>query len=237
MTAAGPSPAEPSEVHDRQLTSTYDLLIQLKAERDEAIEVLYPRYSKQFYWYARHKGLSREDAEDVVMITFGRILTRIKTFDEVQGRQGAGAPWLWMIHRNVVIDHLRGTQRTRGTRSLDEHPLEEDVKLNDGRVTPEDIDPARSAENRELSRALECAWSRISAADQDEFRRGPGGGTGRKTWHQAVERFRIELLECARSRISAADQDEIRQGPGGGTGRRAWHQAVERFRIELNEGL
>ena len=59
-----------------------DLLLRLKQGRDEVLDVLYPHYRRIFYVYARRHQLLHEDAEDVVQMTFWRLLDGIESYDE-----------------------------------------------------------------------------------------------------------------------------------------------------------
>ena len=158
------------------------LLTRLKYGNDEAIELLYPRYAKVFYTYAKNCGLTCEDAEDIVDETFLRVLKSIKAYDEVEGH---GEPWMWRICRNLVADLLR----RKRTASL----LVNDLPVDD--LPSEDADPARCFDRKEYSQALDRAWQRISETDREELQRGRGRGSGRKAWHEAAQRFRAAFYE------------------------------------------
>src|SRR5437773_5898511 len=71
---------------------------------ERAITVLYPRFANRFYSYARHQGLTAEDADDSVEDVFERILNSIGSYDEAKA---GGEKWLWTICRNTVIDKQR----------------------------------------------------------------------------------------------------------------------------------
>ena len=68
-----------------QSISIHSLLLKLKQGHEEALDVLYPRYARLFYAYARRRSLSHEDAEDIVQTTFWRMLDRISSYDEQSG--------------------------------------------------------------------------------------------------------------------------------------------------------
>ncbi|MDQ2907584.1 MAG: sigma-70 family RNA polymerase sigma factor [Chloroflexota bacterium] len=156
------------------------LLMQLKQGHEEVLDVLYPRYARVFYAYARHNRLSHEDAEDIVQTTFWRALDRIGSYDEVYG---GGERWLWSICKNLVIDSLRGKTA-----------LELPAELLSG----EESDPANYAERQENLLAFKYAWDALPEEDRAELRRGRGRGPGRKAWHQAVQRLRSI---CVRSTL------------------------------------
>ena len=84
--------------------SAHYLLMQLQCGHEEVIDILYPRYAKDFYTYARHQGFTHEDAEDIVHTTFYKILSSIAYYDVIAG---AGAGWMWRICRNLIIDMKR----------------------------------------------------------------------------------------------------------------------------------
>jgi RNA polymerase sigma factor (sigma-70 family) len=157
--------------------SVHVLLTRLKCGHDEIIEILYPRYAKVFYVYAKNRGLTHEDAEDIVDETFLHILRSIGTYNEIDGH---GEQWIWRICKNLVTDSLR---RKRIVRSFADDPPDEDA------------DPERCFGRKECSQALSRAWQRISEADQEELQRGRGRGPGRKAWHEAAQKFRTVFYE------------------------------------------
>lgn len=157
--------------------SVHELLIQLKLGHDEAIEILYTRYAKAFYLYAKGRGLTHEDAEDAAHATFSRVLSNIESYREADG---AGPGWLWRICKNVVTDFLR----QRPTEAVSEECL-----------APEEAEPEWRYERMELARAVDLAWECLSQEDREELRRGRGRGPGRKAWHEAVQHLRAILQE------------------------------------------
>ena len=150
------------------------LLVQLKAGNDQAIEMLYARYSERLYQYAaKHYQLPHEDAADVVQTTFWYIIERIQTYEE---DRGVGTGWIYAICKNIIIDTQRRKKSEPWTADLDlpseEYSLEEGVM------------------KQEWSEAVKRAWDKLLEEDRQELARGRGRGPGRKTWHQAAERFR-----------------------------------------------
>jgi RNA polymerase sigma factor (sigma-70 family) len=139
---------------------------------EKAITILYPRFAKRFHSYARHQGLTAEDADDSVEDIFERILNGIGSYNEAKA---GGEKWLWMICRNIVIDKQRKT--LQATELPDDIPSQE-------------ADPALIFEKEQHSQALERAWGYISEADRQELRQGKGRGPGRTAWHEAARRFR-----------------------------------------------
>lgn len=159
-----------------QSISIHSLLLRLKQGHEEALDVLYPRYARLFYAYARHRSLSHEDAEDIVQTTFWRMLDCIGSYDE---GNGGGERWLWSICRNLVIDALR-------QKSMEELPEEE--------VLVDESNPEHSVEKQESLLAFTQAWDALPEVDRNEIRRGRGRGPGRKAWHEAIGRLRTLYL-------------------------------------------
>lgn len=152
--------------------AVHDLLLRLKQGHDEVLDMLYPRYGRVFYAYARHRRLSHEDAEDVVQAVFWRVLDRIESYDETRA---SGEKWLWSICRNQVVDHLR-RQRTSA--------------LPDEELLIEEFDPDVQLVDQERLRALARGWDALSEGERAELRRGRGRGPGRKAWHAALNTLR-----------------------------------------------
>src|SRR5262245_31600102 len=69
-----------------------------------ALEVLYERYARTVYGLALRRLGDRGRAEDAVQETFVSIWRAARTFDP--GR-GPGAPWLFAVARNAIVDRLR----------------------------------------------------------------------------------------------------------------------------------
>ncbi len=152
--------------------SVHDLLWQLKQGHEEVLDILYPRYGRVFYTYARRHHFTHEDAEDIVQTTFWHLLDRIGSYDETQK---SGEKWLWSICRNQVIDYLR-RQKTS--------------VLPDEELLVKEFDPDAQLVGQERLRVLANGWVALAEYERAELRRGPGRGPGRKAWHAAVARLR-----------------------------------------------
>jgi RNA polymerase sigma factor (sigma-70 family) len=152
--------------------SVHRLLLQLKHGHEQALDMLYPRYGRVFYAYARRHHLSHEDAEDVVQVVFWRVLEHIERYDEAQE---SGEKWLWSICRNQIIDRFRARKEL-------EFSMEEDLV--------EEFDPDDRLLDQERLQALQYGWAALSEEDRNELRRGRGRGPGRKAWHLAIVKLR-----------------------------------------------
>jgi len=72
-----------------------------------AFELLYLRYARPVFGLALRRLGDRGRAEDAVQETFASIWRSAKSY---RPERGPGAPWLYTVARNAIIDRLR--QRT-----------------------------------------------------------------------------------------------------------------------------
>lgn len=155
--------------------SAHKLLILVKHGDDKAIDILYARYAKEFYQTARRRGLSHEDAEDIVQTVFYRTLSHIANYDEASG---GGEWWMRIICKHAIADVFR------------QRPIEQ---IPEDWPASENGDPERYIETRERLQQFEKAWEIISEDDRQELRRGRGRGPGRKAWYRVIQRLRDML--------------------------------------------
>lgn len=69
-----------------------------------AFEVLYRRYARAVFGLAIRRLGDRERAEDAVQETFASVWRSARTY---RPERGPGAPWLYSIARNAIVDRLR----------------------------------------------------------------------------------------------------------------------------------
>jgi RNA polymerase sigma-70 factor, ECF subfamily len=87
-------------------------LIQRVAVGDaNAFEVLYHRYVRSVFGLALRRLGDRMRAEDAVQETFAAIWRSARTY---RPDRGAGAPWLYAVARNAIVDRARGRQEPPG---------------------------------------------------------------------------------------------------------------------------
>jgi len=87
-------------------------LIRRVARRDaDAFEVLYRRYSRPVFGLALRRLGDRMRAEDATQETFAAIWRSARTY---QPDRGAGAPWLYAVARNAIVDRSRGRTEPPG---------------------------------------------------------------------------------------------------------------------------
>jgi RNA polymerase sigma-70 factor, ECF subfamily len=87
-------------------------LLQRVAGRDAvAFEELYHRYSRPVFGLALRRLGDRMRAEDAVQETFAAIWRSARTY---RPERGAGAPWLYAVARNAIVDRSRNRSEPPG---------------------------------------------------------------------------------------------------------------------------
>src|SRR6266540_3639526 len=87
-------------------------LIRLIADGDrDAFEQLYQRYARSVYGLALRRLSDRERAEDAVQETFTSIWRSASSY---RAEQGSGAPWLYAVARNAIVDRFRSMPAESG---------------------------------------------------------------------------------------------------------------------------
>jgi RNA polymerase sigma-70 factor (ECF subfamily) len=80
-------------------------LIGRVARRDaNAFELLYRRYARPVFGLALRRLGDRMRAEDAVQETFAAVWRSARTY---RPERGAGAPWLYAVARNAIVDRSR----------------------------------------------------------------------------------------------------------------------------------
>jgi RNA polymerase sigma-70 factor (ECF subfamily) len=80
-------------------------LIRRVAKRDaNAFETLYHRFSRPVFGLALRRLGDRMRAEDAVQETFAAVWRSARTY---KPERGAGAPWLYAVARNAIVDRSR----------------------------------------------------------------------------------------------------------------------------------
>jgi RNA polymerase sigma-70 factor, ECF subfamily len=96
-------------------------LIRRVARRDaNAFEALYRRFARPVFGLALRRLGDRMSAEDAVQDTFAAIWRSARTY---KPDRGAGAPWLYAVARNAIVD--RGRNRSEPTGEGPELPSDE----------------------------------------------------------------------------------------------------------------
>jgi RNA polymerase sigma-70 factor (ECF subfamily) len=81
-----------------------DLLQRIANGDNEAFETLYARYARPVLGLALRLLRDRSRAEDAVQETFAAIWRSARSY---RPDRGAGAPWLYAVARNAIIDRAR----------------------------------------------------------------------------------------------------------------------------------
>ena len=103
------APREPF-VDDPEVTDSE--LIRRVARRDaNAFEALYRRYARPVFGLALRRLGDRMTAEDAVQDTFAAIWRSARTY---KPDRGAGAPWLYAVARNAIVDRGRSRSEPPG---------------------------------------------------------------------------------------------------------------------------
>ncbi len=167
-------------------------LITRIAERDgSAFEELYRRYARAVLGFALRRLPDRGRAEDAAQDSFAAVWRSASTYDPARG---PGAPWLYTVARNVIVDALRRSPATT---------LAEPPELASGEAEPPEQAEASWLAWR-VHRALavlpeherpviELAyWSGLSQSEIAEFLQLPLGTVKTRT-RSALARLADEL--------------------------------------------
>ncbi len=110
--AVPPSAAAEARSQDVEGEPTDGELIQRVAGGDaNAFEVLYHRYVRSVFGLALRRLGDRMRAEDAVQETFAAVWRSARTY---RAERGPGAPWLYAVARNAIVDRARGRQEPPG---------------------------------------------------------------------------------------------------------------------------
>src|SRR5215213_9323835 len=86
-----------------------ELITRAAAGDGGAFEVLYRRYSRPVFGLALRRLGDRGRAEDAVQETFVSIWRAARTY---RPERGPGAPWLYAVARNAIVDRSRARSET-----------------------------------------------------------------------------------------------------------------------------
>jgi len=167
-------------------------LIQRAGDGDRgAFEALYRRYARPVFGLALRRLGDRGRAEDAVQETFASVWRSARTY---RPDRGPGAPWLYAVARNAIVDRSRG--RTDASGDVPERAADEP-------------DPSERTEQSwvawRVHRALEelpererevialAYWSGLSQSEVAEFLGIPLGTVKTRT-RAALQRL-AEVLE------------------------------------------
>jgi RNA polymerase sigma-70 factor (ECF subfamily) len=123
---------------------------------DAGVKALYQTAAQPMLRFFVYRGLSGDDAKDVLQDTFVKIIRSVTSFTG----DGAAKAWLWQVARNCLIDH----QRKQG--SLANH----EVAVNDERWQMlEDTTPDEKAQTCVMTGTVdECVTTGLDKFNQTE---------------------------------------------------------------------
>src|SRR5919198_924677 len=81
-----------------------------------AFETLYSRYARPLFGLALRRLGEREQAEDAVQETFASVWRSASSY---RPERGPGAPWLYTVARNAIVDRFRGQARAAAAHVAD----------------------------------------------------------------------------------------------------------------------
>jgi RNA polymerase sigma-70 factor (ECF subfamily) len=110
--AVPPSAAAEARSEDTEGEPTDGYLIERVADGDaNAFELLYHRYVRSVFGLALRRLGDRMRAEDAVQETFAAVWRSARTY---RADRGPGAPWLYAVARNAIVDRARGRHEPPG---------------------------------------------------------------------------------------------------------------------------
>ena len=101
-----------------------ELLRRVGAGDGSAFEQLYRRYARSVFGLALRRLGDRARAEDAVQETFTSIWRSAATY---KPDRGPGAPWLYTVARNAIVDHTRGGRREAMVGEPPDEPAPDDA--------------------------------------------------------------------------------------------------------------
>src|SRR5919204_1149867 len=105
LAQAVPAPAAVPTPEDVRREPADAELLRRIAERDvDAFDLLYQRYARAVYGLALRRLGDRSRAEDALQETFAAVWRSAKSY---RPERGPGAPWLYAVARNAVVDRAR----------------------------------------------------------------------------------------------------------------------------------
>jgi RNA polymerase sigma-70 factor (ECF subfamily) len=101
---AQPDPTSADALEQARGASDGELIRRVARRDANAFEALYRRYARPVFGLALRRLGDRMRAEDAVQETFAAIWRSARTY---KPDRGAGAPWLYAVARNAIVDRSR----------------------------------------------------------------------------------------------------------------------------------
>jgi RNA polymerase sigma-70 factor (ECF subfamily) len=109
MTIAFPLPQRTRLRFDARVASDGELIQRAATGDRSAFEDLYSRYARPVFGLALRRLGDRGRAEDAVQETFASIWRSAGSY---RPERGPGAPWLYAVARNAIVDRARARSET-----------------------------------------------------------------------------------------------------------------------------
>src|SRR5512132_1664237 len=109
MELAAPPRIEPAGAGPAGRATDGDLLQRIADGDDGAFDILYHRFARPLYGLALRMLRDRSRAEDAVQETFASIWRSAASY---RPERGPGAPWLYAVARNAIVDRARSRGET-----------------------------------------------------------------------------------------------------------------------------
>jgi RNA polymerase sigma-70 factor (ECF subfamily) len=99
-------PPRPAGIYEVSADAVTDgeLLQRVAGGDHNAFELLYRRFSRAVYGFALRRLGDRGRAEDAVQETFASVWRSARSY---RPERGPGAPWLYAVARNAIVDRAR----------------------------------------------------------------------------------------------------------------------------------
>ena len=81
---------------------------------DTGFKALYDEMARPFMRFFVHRGLSQDEAQDVLQDAFIKIYFGADSY----AGQGTAKAWIWQVARNCLTDHLRKTSRLKARETI-----------------------------------------------------------------------------------------------------------------------
>jgi RNA polymerase sigma-70 factor, ECF subfamily len=117
---ARPEPTSQDALEEARGASDGDLIRRVAHHDANAFEVLYRRFARPVFGLALRRLGDRMRAEDAVQETFAAVWRSARTY---RPERGAGAPWLYAVARNAIVDRSRSRSEPPG--EIPDTPAEE----------------------------------------------------------------------------------------------------------------
>ena len=112
-----PAAESPARAEGGERVTDGDLLERIANGDQAAFDILYRRYARPVFGLALRLLRDRDRAEDAVQETFTAIWRSARSY---RADRGPGAPWLYAVARNAIVDRARSRREQTFAEAPDE---------------------------------------------------------------------------------------------------------------------